>query len=146
MVDPLGRPTIPAGSDHYFQSCFRHLSKYRRTKRKSRENNDHYWWSCSSSQEDHCWHTFLQVLVCGYGQVGKGCAQSLKSMGCVVFITEIDPICALQACMDGFQVVKLSEVVKQVDIVVTATGNKGVLVSLNFRSHIYLAKKVAMDF
>ena len=52
----------------------------------------------------------LQVVVCGYGQVGKGCAQSLKSMGCVVFVTEIDPICALQACMDGFQVVKLSEV------------------------------------
>ena len=53
-----------------------------------------------------------QVVVCGYGQVGKGCAQSLKSMGCVVFVTEIDPICALQACMDGFQVVKLSEVMK----------------------------------
>ncbi len=69
----------------------------------------------------------LQVVVCGYGQVGKGCAQSLKSMGCVVFVTEIDPICALQACMDGFQVVKLSEVVKHVDIVVTATGNKGVV-------------------
>ena len=68
-----------------------------------------------------------QVVVCGYGQVGKGCAQSLKSMGCVVFVTEVDPICALQACMDGFQVVKLGEVVKQVDIVVTATGNKGVL-------------------
>jgi len=49
---------------------------------------------------------FLQVVVCGYGQVGKGCAQSLKSMGCVVFVTEIDPICALQACMDGFQVIK----------------------------------------
>ena len=49
-------------------------------------------------------------MVCGYGQVGKGCAQSLKAMGCVVFVTEIDPICALQACMDGFQVVKLSEV------------------------------------
>merc|ERR1719153_152713 len=48
-----------------------------------------------------------QVVVCGYGQVGKGCCQSLKNMGCVVFVTEIDPICALQACMDGFQVVKL---------------------------------------
>ena len=53
-------------------------------------------------------------MVCGYGQVGKGCAQSLKSMGCVVFVTEIDPICALQACMDGFQVVKLSEVRKMI--------------------------------
>eukprot|EP00095_Tigriopus_kingsejongensis_P008462 snap_masked-scaffold18_size714446-processed-gene-3.6 protein:Tk08462 transcript:snap_masked-scaffold18_size714446-processed-gene-3.6-mRNA-1 annotation:"hypothetical protein SINV_08970" len=68
-----------------------------------------------------------QVLVTGYGQVGKGCAQSLKAMGCVVYVTEIDPICALQACMDGFQVVKLNEVVKQVDIVITATGNKGVV-------------------
>lgn len=68
-----------------------------------------------------------QVVVCGYGQVGKGCAQSLKAMGCVVFVTEIDPICALQACMDGFQVVKLSEVTKHVDIVVTASGNKGVV-------------------
>ena len=63
----------------------------------------------------HCLSQFnLQVVVCGYGQVGKGCAQSLKSMGCVVFVTEIDPICALQACMDGFQVVKLSEVIKRI--------------------------------
>lgn len=68
-----------------------------------------------------------QVVVCGYGQVGKGCCQSLKSMGCVVFVTEIDPVCALQACMEGFQVVKLSEVVKHVDIVITATGNKSVV-------------------
>ena len=45
-----------------------------------------------------------QVVVCGYGQVGKGCCQSLKAMGCVVFVTEMDPICALQACMDGFLV------------------------------------------
>ena len=47
---------------------------------------------------------FFQVVVCGYGQVGKGCCQSLKNMGCVVYVTEIDPICALQASMDGFQV------------------------------------------
>ena len=45
-----------------------------------------------------------QVVVCGYGQVGKGCCQSLKAMGCVVHVTEMDPICALQACMDGFMV------------------------------------------
>ena len=45
-----------------------------------------------------------QVVVCGYGQVGKGCCQSLKSMGCIVYVTEMDPICALQACMDGFMV------------------------------------------
>ena len=44
-------------------------------------------------------------MVCGYGQVGKGCCQSLKSMGCVVYVTEMDPICALQACMDGFLVI-----------------------------------------
>ena len=48
-----------------------------------------------------------QVVVCGYGQVGKGCCQSLKSMGCVVYVTEMDPICALQACMDGFLVRKM---------------------------------------
>ena len=68
-----------------------------------------------------------QVVVCGYGQVGKGCAQSLKAMGCIVYITEIDPICALQACMDGFQVVKIDSVVKNVDIVITASGNKSVI-------------------
>jgi len=68
-----------------------------------------------------------QVVVCGYGQVGKGCCQSLKNMGCVVYVTEIDPICALQGCMDGFQVVKLTEVVQKVDIVITATGNKNVV-------------------
>ena len=49
-------------------------------------------------------HPIGQVLVAGYGQVGKGCCQSLKNLGCVVYVTEIDPICALQACMDGFQV------------------------------------------
>ena len=53
-----------------------------------------------------------QVVVCGYGQVGKGCCQSLKAMGCIVYVTEIDPICALQACMDGFQVSKNSKVKK----------------------------------
>jgi len=68
-----------------------------------------------------------QVVVCGYGQVGKGCAQSLKAMGCIVYVTEIDPICALQACMDGYQVVKLDVVIKTVDIVVTASGNKGIV-------------------
>merc|ERR1719481_169014 len=54
-----------------------------------------------------------QVVVCGYGQVGKGCCQSLKNLGCVVYVTEIDPICAMQACMDGYMVVKLSQVIKQ---------------------------------
>uniref|UniRef100_A0A1B6DFP7 Adenosylhomocysteinase n=1 Tax=Clastoptera arizonana TaxID=38151 RepID=A0A1B6DFP7_9HEMI len=68
-----------------------------------------------------------QVVMCGYGEVGKGCCQSLKGLGCVVYVTEIDPICALQACMDGFRVVKLNEVIRTVDIVVTATGNKNVV-------------------
>lgn len=68
-----------------------------------------------------------QVAVCGYGEVGKGCCQALKGLGCVVYITEIDPICALQACMDGFRVVKLNEVIRNVDIVVTATGNKNIV-------------------
>lgn len=68
-----------------------------------------------------------QIVICGYGEVGKGCAQALKGLGCIVYITEIDPICALQASMDGFRVVKLNEVVRTVDIVVTATGNKNVV-------------------
>merc|ERR1719361_3091503 len=68
-----------------------------------------------------------RVVVCGYGQVGKGCAQSLKAMGCIVHVTEIDPICALQACMDGYQVVKIDNIVKNVDIVITASGNKSVI-------------------
>lgn len=68
-----------------------------------------------------------QVLVCGYGEVGKGCCSALKGMGAVVYVTEIDPICALQACMDGFRVVKINEVVRNIDILITATGNKNVV-------------------
>ncbi|ESO08776.1 hypothetical protein HELRODRAFT_186768 [Helobdella robusta] len=68
-----------------------------------------------------------QVVVCGYGEVGKGCCQALKGMGAVVMVTEIDPICALQACMDGMKVVKLSEVIKSADLVITCTGNKNVV-------------------
>jgi adenosylhomocysteinase len=63
------------------------------------------------------------ALVAGYGDVGKGCAQSLKGLGATVLITEIDPICALQAAMEGFRVVTLDQVVDKVDIFVTATGN-----------------------
>jgi adenosylhomocysteinase len=62
------------------------------------------------------------AVVCGYGDVGKGCAESLRGQGARVVITEIDPICALQAAMDGFQVSTLDEVVEQADIVITATG------------------------
>ncbi len=63
------------------------------------------------------------VVVCGYGDVGKGCAQSLRSLGATVWITEIDPICALQAAMEGYRVVLLDDVCDQADIIVTATGN-----------------------
>ncbi|XP_034115566.1 adenosylhomocysteinase-like 2 isoform X1 [Drosophila sulfurigaster albostrigata] len=68
-----------------------------------------------------------QVVVCGYGDVGKGCAQALRGQGCIVYITEVDPICALQAAMDGYRVVRLPEVIRNVDVVVTATGNKNVV-------------------
>ncbi len=63
------------------------------------------------------------AVVCGYGEVGKGCSQSLRGQGCRVVITEIDPICALQAVMDGYQVTTLEDVVETADIFVTATGN-----------------------
>lgn len=63
------------------------------------------------------------AVVCGFGDVGKGSAQSLRALGAIVWVTEIDPICALQAAMEGFKVVKLDDVVDQADIFVTATGN-----------------------
>merc|ERR1719237_84837 len=64
-----------------------------------------------------------RALVCGYGDVGKGCAFALRGSGARVFVSEIDPICALQACMEGFQVATLESVVGEVDIFVSATGN-----------------------
>ncbi len=67
------------------------------------------------------------AVVCGYGDVGKGCAQSLKGQGARVVITEIDPICALQAAMEGYQVLTLEDVVSTADIFVTATGNQGII-------------------
>jgi adenosylhomocysteinase len=67
------------------------------------------------------------AVVCGYGDVGKGCAESLRGQGARVVITEIDPICALQAAMDGYQVTTLEDVLDVADIVVTATGNKDVV-------------------
>ena len=66
-------------------------------------------------------------LVLGYGDVGKGCAQSLKGLGSTVWVTEVDPICALQAAMEGFRVVELDDIVSEVDIFVTATGNFNVI-------------------
>ncbi len=67
------------------------------------------------------------VVVCGFGDVGKGCAQSMQGYGARVFVTEIDPICALQAAMEGFQVVTMDDASNYGDIFVTATGNKNVV-------------------
>jgi adenosylhomocysteinase len=67
------------------------------------------------------------AVVCGYGDVGKGCAESLRGQGARVIVTEIDPICALQAAMDGYQVSTLEDVLPIADIVITATGNKDVV-------------------
>jgi adenosylhomocysteinase len=67
------------------------------------------------------------AVVCGYGEVGKGCAQALRGQGCRVIVTEIDPICALQAAMEGFEVTTLDDVVGTADIFITATGNCGVI-------------------
>ncbi len=67
------------------------------------------------------------AVICGYGDVGKGCAESLKGQGARVIVTEIDPICALQAAMDGFQVATLEDVIATADIFVTTTGNKDVI-------------------
>lgn len=68
-----------------------------------------------------------RAVVCGYGDVGKGCALALKAAGCITTVTEIDPICALQAAMEGFVVKPLKSVVSETDIFVTATGNKGII-------------------
>jgi adenosylhomocysteinase len=67
------------------------------------------------------------AVVCGYGDVGKGCCQSLKGQGCRVIVNEIDPICALQAAMEGYQVAPLEDVVETADIFITATGNKDII-------------------
>jgi adenosylhomocysteinase len=67
------------------------------------------------------------AVVCGYGDVGKGCAQSLKGQGARVIVTEIDPICALQAAMEGYQVLTLEDVVATADIFITTTGNTGII-------------------
>merc|ERR1712168_289420 len=67
------------------------------------------------------------ACICGYGDVGKGCAQAMKACGARVVVTEIDPICALQATMEGFQVVTLNDVVGEADIFITTTGNKDII-------------------
>ena len=75
-----------------------------------------------------------RVVVCGYGDVGKGTAASFKSAGSIVTITEIDPICALQAAMDGYEVKKLETVIKNSDIIITATGNRDIVKDIHFKS------------
>lgn len=74
------------------------------------------------------------AVVCGYGDVGKGSADSLRNAGVRVIVTEIDPICALQAAMEGFEVKKLSTAIKEADIVVTATGNCNIVREEHFRA------------
>jgi adenosylhomocysteinase len=100
--------------------------------------------SCTKSKFDNlygCRHSLIDGLnratdvmmagkvavVCGYGDVGKGCAQSLKGQGCRVIVTEIDPICALQAAMEGFQVTTLEETLAYADIFITTTGNFNII-------------------
>ncbi|MEM8506986.1 MAG: adenosylhomocysteinase [Bacteroidota bacterium] len=75
-----------------------------------------------------------RVVVAGYGDVGKGTAASFRGAGAIVTVTEIDPICALQACMDGYEVKKLESVVGNADVVITATGNKDIMRAEHFRA------------
>ena len=75
-----------------------------------------------------------RVVVAGYGDVGKGTAASFKGAGSIVTVTEIDPICALQACMDGFEVKKLENVVGNADIIITTTGNKDIIQGQHFEA------------
>ena len=75
-----------------------------------------------------------RVVVCGYGDVGKGTAASFRGAGSIVTVTEIDPICALQAAMDGYEVKKLDTVVANADIVITTTGNKDIVVGRHFEA------------
>lgn len=74
------------------------------------------------------------AVVAGYGDVGKGSAESLSSAGVRVIVTEIDPICALQAAMEGYEVKKMDDAVKEADIIVTATGNKDIIVDRHFKA------------
>jgi adenosylhomocysteinase len=80
------------------------------------------------------------AMVCGYGDVGKGCAQSLRGLGATVWVSEIDPICALQAAMEGFRVVTMEEAAPIADIFVTATGNLGIVT----RDHMAAMKDQAI--
>jgi adenosylhomocysteinase len=68
-----------------------------------------------------------KILIAGYGDVGKGCAQAMKAAGARTLVSEVDPICALQAAMEGYQVVRVADVISDIDIIITATGNKGIV-------------------
>eukprot|EP00967_Tisochrysis_lutea_P010206 scaffold11786_cov33-Tisochrysis_lutea.AAC.2 len=68
-----------------------------------------------------------KVVICGFGDVGKGSAQSMKAQSAITYVTEVDPICALQACMEGFQVVTMEDVVSEADVFITTTGNKDII-------------------
>lgn len=81
-----------------------------------------------------------RVVICGYGDVGKGCAQSLRAYGATIYVTEIDPICALQAAMEGYRVVTVDEMATQADIFVTATGNTTIIT----RDHMLKMKNQAI--
>lgn len=70
-----------------------------------------------------------KTLVIGYGDVGKGCAAAMRAQNSIVYVAEVDPICALQACMEGYRVVTLDQVVHEIDIFVTATGNKDIIMA-----------------
>merc|ERR1711907_576240 len=70
-----------------------------------------------------------KAMICGYGDVGKGCAMALKAQGAIVYVAECDPICALQALMEGMQVARLADVVGEIDIFIPATGNKNIIMA-----------------
>ena len=70
-----------------------------------------------------------KVVILGYGDVGKGCASAMKACGARVVVTEVDPICALQACMEGYEVKRIESVLSTADIYITATGNKGIIMA-----------------
>merc|ERR1712157_433318 len=67
-----------------------------------------------------------KAVICGFGDVGKGSAQSMKAQAAIIYITEVDPICALQACMEGYQVVTMEDVISEADVFITTTGNKDI--------------------
>merc|ERR1712118_113673 len=68
-----------------------------------------------------------KVVICGFGDVGKGSAASMRAQNAITYVTEIDPICALQACMEGYQVVTMEDLISEADVFITTTGNKDII-------------------